>query len=116
MNVAGVRYLGWKTYHEAKTGEEPSVLNVLSKQGRANFKNKIKEAIRCGEMADKIPGERVLAKVYGVSYMTMRKSVENLVAENVLYKIPTRGTYVVQPKTLKAMVRNISNFFESKVA
>jgi|TARA_B110000211_G_C14079267_1_gene553690 DNA-binding GntR family transcriptional regulator len=79
-------------------------------------KNKIKEAIRCGEMADKIPGERVLAKVYGVSYMTMRKSVENLVSENVLYKIPTRGTYVVQPKTLKAMVRNISNFFESKVA
>tara|TARA_B110000908_G_C9877236_1_gene280998 strand:- start:329 stop:520 length:192 start_codon:yes stop_codon:yes gene_type:complete len=43
LNVAGVRYLGWKTYHEAKTGEEPSVLNVLSKQGRANFKNKIKE-------------------------------------------------------------------------
>ncbi len=37
-------------------------------------KNKIKEAIRCGEMADKIPGERVLAKVYGVSYMPMVNS------------------------------------------
>ena len=43
VGVTAIGYLGWKTYHQAKTGEEPSVLNVLSKQGRANFKNKIKE-------------------------------------------------------------------------
>ena len=43
VGITAIGYLGWKTYHEAKTGEEPSVLNVLSKQGRANFKNKIKE-------------------------------------------------------------------------
>ena len=77
--------------------------------------NKIKEAIMCREMADKIPGERVLAREFGVSYMTMRKAVENLVAEKILYKIPTRGTYVVQPKTLKTMVRNIGNFLERRI-
>ena len=41
--VAGVSYLGWKTYHESKTGEEPGLLNILTKEGRANFKNKVKE-------------------------------------------------------------------------
>ena len=41
--VAGVSYLGWKTYHEVKTGKEPSPLNLLSAEGRANLKEKVKE-------------------------------------------------------------------------
>ena len=77
--------------------------------------NKIREAVRCREITDKLPGERVMAKEFGVSYMTMRKAVENLVAEKILYKVPTRGTYVVQQKTVKTIVRNISNFFESRM-
>ena len=77
--------------------------------------NKIRDAIRYREITDKLPGERVMAKEFGVSYMTMRKAVENLVAEKILYKIPTRGTYVVRQKTVKTIVRNISNFFESRM-
>lgn len=77
--------------------------------------NRIKEAIRSGKMIDKIPGERVLAKEFGVSYMTLRKAVENLVAEDILYKIPARGTYVAQPGTIKAMVMNIGKFIEHRV-
>ena len=38
----------------------------------------IKEAIRQRTIVDKLPGERVLAKKFGVSYMTARKAVENL--------------------------------------
>ena len=48
-------------------------------------------------MHDKLPGERDLAIEFGVSYMTLRKAVDNLVAENLLYKIPTQGTYVSRP-------------------
>ena len=77
--------------------------------------NKIKEAIKSREMTDKLPGERVLAKEFGVSYMTLRKAVDNLVAQQILYKIPCRGTYVSQPKTINTMVRNISNFLESRI-
>jgi len=56
--------------------------------------NKIKEDIKHRNMNDKLPGERVLAKEFGVSYMTLRKAVDNLVARDFLYKIPTQGTYV----------------------
>jgi len=77
--------------------------------------NKIKEAIKSREMHDKLPGERVLAKKYGVSYMTLRKAVENLVTQKILYKIPCRGTYVSEPKTIHTMVRNFSDFLESRI-
>ena len=41
--VAGIGYLGWKTLHEAYTGEEPSILNVLTKEGRANYQQRIRD-------------------------------------------------------------------------
>jgi DNA-binding transcriptional regulator YhcF (GntR family) len=55
---------------------------------------KIRQAIRQRIIVEKLPGERVLAKDFGVSYMTLRKAVENLVAAGVLYKIPQLGTFV----------------------
>ena len=62
---------------------------------------KIKHAIKHREIVDKLPGERTLAKEYGFSYMTIRKAVENLVAEGLLYKIPMKGTFVADRKTRK---------------
>lgn len=56
--------------------------------------NRIRQAIRQRLIIDKLPGERVLAKEFGVSYMTLRKAVENLVAAGVLYKVPQLGTFV----------------------
>ena len=35
VGVTAVGYLGWRTYHEVKTGEEPSIFNILTKEGRA---------------------------------------------------------------------------------
>lgn len=78
--------------------------------------NKIREDIKHRKIIDKLPGERVLAKEFEVSYMTVRKAVENLVSDHVLYKIPSRGTYVRQRKTLKGMIRNISGYFENRAA
>jgi hypothetical protein len=75
--------------------------------------NKIKEAIRHREIVDKLPGERVLAKEFGVSYMTIRKAVENLVSQGILYKVPARGTYVDQRGTVKRMVNRLGYFFET---
>lgn len=57
--------------------------------------NRIENAIRHQTFLDKLPGERVLAKKFQVSYMTLRRAIENLVAKGLLYKIPTQGTYVV---------------------
>jgi DNA-binding LacI/PurR family transcriptional regulator len=76
---------------------------------------KIKQAIKHREIADKLPGERTLAKEYGYSYMTIRKAVENLVAEGVLYKLPTKGTFVADRKTAKKKTRIIGYFLDSKI-
>lgn len=57
--------------------------------------NRIEKAIHHRTFGDKIPGERMLAKKFEVSYMTLRKAIENLVTKGLLYKIPSRGTYVV---------------------
>jgi DNA-binding LacI/PurR family transcriptional regulator len=57
-------------------------------------KNKIKDNIKRSVFVDKLPGERVLAEELGVSYMTVRKAVAELVEEGILYKAGTKGTYV----------------------
>jgi len=41
-----------------------------------------------------LPPERLLAEQYGVSYMTMRKGIDALVAENYLEKRPGVGNFV----------------------
>lgn len=77
--------------------------------------NYIKEAIKTKELVDKLPGERSLAKQLGFSYMTIRKAIENLVAEEVLYKIPTKGTYVNKDKKKKKKTSTIGYFLDSSI-
>lgn len=64
----------------------------------------IKQAIKEERITDKLPGERTLASEFGFSYMTVRKAVNNLVNQGVLYKIPNKGAFVKHesnaPKTL----------------
>ena len=43
VGVTAVGYLGWKTFHEIKTNEEPSVFNVLTKEGRAKYSQRIRD-------------------------------------------------------------------------
>ena len=76
---------------------------------------KIKTAIKNREIVDKLPGERALAKEFGYSYMTIRKAVENLVAEGLLYKIPMKGTYVASHKTARRKTKLIGYFLDSSI-
>ncbi|MGB5716908.1 MAG: GntR family transcriptional regulator [Gammaproteobacteria bacterium] len=75
--------------------------------------NKIKQAIKNLKIDERLPGERVFAKELGISYMTIRKAVENLVEEGVLYKIPKKGTYVADPD--KVELKYIGYFLDSSI-
>ena len=77
--------------------------------------DKIKQAIKRREIIDKLPGERILAKEYGYSYMTIRKAVDNLVAEGLLFKIPLKGTFVANRKSAKKKTRIIGYFLDSSI-
>ena len=48
--------------------------------------------------------------------MTIRKAVDNLVAEGLLYKIPMKGTFVADRKTSKKKTNIIGYFLDSSIA
>jgi DNA-binding LacI/PurR family transcriptional regulator len=77
--------------------------------------DKIKQAIKKGEIVNKLPGERLLAKEFGFSYMTIRKAVDNLVAAGILYRIPMKGTFVADKKTSRKKTLNIGYFLDSTI-
>lgn len=80
-----------------------------------HIKNNIKESIENGIFVDKLPGERVLAKDFDVSYMTVRKAITELVEEGILHKFTTKGTFVSNRKISPKKTRNIGFFLDEKI-
>lgn len=76
---------------------------------------KIRQAIKHGEITNKLPGERTLAKEFGFSYMTIRKAVDNLVAEGILYKLAKKGTFVTDRKNPKKKTNIIGYFLDNSI-
>jgi DNA-binding LacI/PurR family transcriptional regulator len=77
--------------------------------------NHIKLAIKKKQLVDKLPGERTLALQLGVSYMTIRKSIENLVSQGVLFKVPTKGTFVNHEKVQRRKNKTIGYFLDASM-
>lgn len=75
----------------------------------------IRKSIKNKSIVDKLPGERTLASELGYSYMTIRKAIDNLVIEGVLYKIPTKGTFVAKTNNNRKKTRNIGYFLDSNI-
>lgn len=57
---------------------------------------KLRERLRVGNWAagDKLPAERDLAKEFAVSRLTVRRAIEGLIEEGLLYRQPPNGTFV----------------------
>jgi GntR family transcriptional regulator len=71
------------------------------------LKEIIRERIRGGEWVpgSLIPSERELCEQYGISRMTARQSITELVNEGLLYREQGRGTYVGHPKIPQQLLR-----------
>lgn len=60
---------------------------------------------------DPIPSERELNERFGVSRMTVRQAIDQLVTDGRLYRVPARGTFVAGPNNLEVPMR-ITSFTE----
>lgn len=72
----------------------------------------ISKRIQNGEYAEggSIPSERDLAKNFGISRMTVRQALNEMVAEGILVREKGRGTFVAKRKIQQ---KNISSFSET---
>lgn len=73
-------------------------------------RNQLEAAIRCGDLTagDQLPAEQSLADQYGVSLMTARKVVCDLVAADLLERRARQGTFVRQHAVDKMMSTTVN--------
>lgn len=57
---------------------------------------------------DQIPSERELSEQMGVSRMTVRRAVENLIDRGLLERRSTSGTFVRMPRVLRRMGKDVA--------
>ena len=71
------------------------------------LKEIIREHVRSGAWTpgEPIPSERELSERYGISRMTVRQSVSELVNEGLLYRQQGRGTFVARPRISQQLLR-----------
>lgn len=56
----------------------------------------LRKQIRQGRLRDRVPGQRVLSKSYGVNFLTVRKAMATLVEEGLISRHPGKGTFVTR--------------------
>jgi len=73
----------------------------------------LRERIRSGEygVGERIPSEDDILKMYGVSRMTARNAVTQLVNEGLVYRMHGKGAFVARAK-LERNLNKLNGFFE----
>ncbi len=71
------------------------------------LKEILREKIRSGEWkpGDLIPSERELSETYGISRMTTRQAITDLVNEGVFYREQGKGTFITRHKITQQLMR-----------
>src|SRR3989442_12326795 len=71
------------------------------------LKEILRERTRSGEWkpGDLIPSERELSEQYGISRMTARQAITDLVNEGVFYREQGKGTFVSQRKITQQLLQ-----------
>ena len=82
-----------------KLTENPSLPLYL--QVEATLKEMIEDTVYSAD--EQIPSERELSDQLGVSRMTVRRAIQNLIWHGLLERRSTSGTYVSRPQVLRGM-------------
>ncbi|MDQ0428439.1 GntR family transcriptional regulator [Planomicrobium stackebrandtii] len=81
------------------------------------IEEQLKQQIQQGDfpIGTAIPSERELTERFGVSRMTVRQSITNLVNDGLLYREKGRGTFVASPK-VEQPLNGLTSFTEDMVS
>lgn len=81
------------------------------------LKERLWEMVEAGQLkpGDQVPSERELCERYGISRMTCRQALSDLVTDGVLYRVQGRGTFVANPKVTQGLLR-LTGFTEDMLA
>lgn len=95
----------------------PSLDRLSSVPIFAQVKSAIGEAIGSGELQPhrRIPSERELAALFGVSRMTIRQALLEMIGEGTLYTRSGKGTYVAERKIAQPLQR-LTSFTQDMAA
>lgn len=90
----GVLYTYGQNWNKMKIKNEAKIETITKHQQLANI---IEEKIKNGEFlpGEKLPSERTLAKIYGISHMTVNKALAFLVGKGILKRVHGNGTYII---------------------
>ena len=76
----------------------------------------LREQIAAWEIDHPIPSEPELCRAYSVSRTTVRKALDDLVREGLLYRVQGKGTFVAPPKLRERFAQRTAGFYEDMVS
>lgn len=79
-------------------------------------KEKLADKVKSMKPGTQISGERELARQFGYSYMTIRRAVDALVEDRILYRIPRKGTFVAEESNIQPVAGNIGFFLYNNLS
>lgn len=68
-----------------------------------SVRDEIRDLVNGLEVGDALPAERVLAVELGVSRMTLRRAIDDLVREGLVIRRQGAGTFVAEPKVAQSL-------------
>jgi GntR family transcriptional regulator len=80
------------------------------------LKEIIREEYSSWDSGQPIPSEAELCQMHGVSRTTVRKAIDDLANEGLLYRIQGKGTFVSAPKVRERFVQYTAGFYEDMMA
>ena len=96
-----------------KDGRKSTVLEQGSSVPRYyQLKEIIREQCASWEPGQLIPSELELCQMYSVSRTTVRKALDHLTQEGLLYRIQGKGTFVAPPKVRERFVHQVAGIYD----
>ena len=86
--------------------------NIPSVPKYIRLREALREQMAAWQAHDPLPSEAQLCEAHGVSRTTVRKALDYLMYEGLIYRVQGKGTFVSPPKLAERYIQESSGLFE----